>query len=107
MDSHGEREADDYQVIRISISWGALSVVAFLLLMGLQIFGIRFFQLRLTQVTVATLTLSIAGFVLGLVGMRAKSGRRAARLGVFLHGTVLFCVFVLVPLTFQVLRRLG
>ncbi len=98
---------DDYEVIRLSISWGALSILAFLLLMALQVGGARFLDLRLFQVVVATLALAAAGFVFGLVGMKFGRGRQAARLGVFFNGAVLFSVFVLVPLVSALLRRLG
>ena len=93
----------DYEVIRISISWGALSIALFVLLMALVIFG----DLRLAQFVFATLSLSIAGSVVGLVGFRFGRSRRAARVGLFLNGVVLVCYFVLVPLIYQVLRRLG
>lgn len=99
-------EGDDYEVIRVSISWGALSILAFIALMTLQVFGFRVFGLRLGQLTAATLALAFAGFVLGLIGTRLGRARRAAKVGLFLNGVVLFCVFVLMPLTFQVLRSL-
>ena len=90
----------------MSISWGALSIAAFMVIMTLQIFGFTVFGLRIAQITMATLGLSALGFSLGLIGMRLGRGRKAARLGAFLNGVVLFCVFVLLPVTFQVLRAL-
>ena len=75
-------------------------------IMAIQFFGYTFFGLRLAQMALSTLGLSALGFTLGLIGMRFGRGRRAARLGAFLNGVVLFCVFVLLPLTFQILRAL-
>jgi len=100
-------EDEDYEVLRISITWGGLSIAAFALVMGLQIFGVNSLQLSYLEVIAATFALSFAGLALGLVGMKIGRGRRSARLGVFLNGVVLFCIFVLVPLTWRVLRRLG
>lgn len=98
---------DDYEVVRISISWGMLSIVAFAVILTLQMFGIRVLGLSLAQVVGATLVLSFVGFALGLVGVRFGRARGAAKLGAFLNGVVLLCIFILLPLTFAILRRIG
>ena len=97
---------DEYEVLRISISWGLLSILAFAAAIVLHIFGWRFFGLGIARLALWTLGLSAGGFVLGLIGLRVGRGRRAARLGTFLNGVVLFCVFVLLPVSFYVSRML-
>ena len=99
--------ADDYEVIRLSISWGVLSIAAFLALISLQLFGVSYLRLSYLRVFVATLALAFVGLALGLTGLRIGRGRRSARVGVFLNGVVLLCIFVLVPVVFSILRRLG
>ena len=100
-------EEDDYAVVRVSIGWGTLSILAFAIVLALQLFGRQVFGLRLIQVVGATLPLSFVGLALGLIGTRLGRGRKAAKLGAFLNGVVLFCVFVLLPVVFQVLKRLS
>ncbi len=97
---------DDYQVVRLRISWGSLSVVAFIVILILQLFG-RQFGANLIEVNLGTMALSAAGFVLGLIGLKLGDSRGAARLGAFLNGVVLLCIFVILPVTFMILRRLG
>lgn len=101
-----EGEDDDYEVIRVSISWGMLSILVFAVILTTQLFGLRVFGLRLSQV-VATLPLSVAGLVLGGIGFKFGRARRAAKIGLFLNGVVLFCVFVFVPLAFLARRWLS
>ena len=97
---------NDYQVIDLSISWGMLSVVAFAAVLALQLFG-RVLGVGLREVIFGTLALSIAGFILGLIGLKLGRSRGAARVGAFLNGVVLLVIFVILPVAFQVLRRLG
>ena len=97
---------NDYQVINLSISWGMLSIVAFAVILTLQVFG-RVLGVTLAQMTLVTLSLAFVGFAVGLVGLRSGRGRGAARVGAFLNGTVLLCVFVILPVAYQILRRLG
>ena len=100
-----EGEYDDYEVFRLSISWGMLSIMAFVVVLMLQMFDSGTFGLTSFQAVAATLPLSFLGFVLGVLGIRYGRGQRAARIGVFLNGVVLCCIFVLLPVTFQILRR--
>ncbi len=97
---------NDYQVIRLRVSWGMLSVLAFAAVLTLQLFG-RTLGVSLAQATGGTLVLSVAGLALGLVGLRCGKSRGAARLGAFLNGVVLLCIFVILPATSMILRRLG
>ncbi len=97
-----EGEDEDYEVIRVSISWGLLSILVFAAILTTQLFGLRVFGLRLSQVVAATLPLSVAGLILGGIGLKFGRARRAAKVGVFLNGVVLFCVFLLVLMTFRV-----
>ncbi len=97
---------DDYQVIRLRVSWGALSVVAFVSILSLQMFGDRL-GISLAQMIGGTLALSVAGFALGVIGLRFGRSRGAARAGLFLNGVVLACVFIILPVAHQILRRLG
>jgi len=98
---------DDYEVIRISISWGMLSILVFGVILTTQLFGWRVFGLRLSQVVAATLPLSVAGVILGGIGLKFGRARRAAKIGIFLNGVVLLCVFSLVLLTLKALRWLA
>ncbi|MEM7351793.1 MAG: hypothetical protein AAF657_13430 [Acidobacteriota bacterium] len=102
-----EGEDGDYEVIRLSISWGMLSLLAFASLLTVQLFGPRVFGMAFERAVALTLPLSLGGFVLGLVGLRYGDGPQIARLGVFLNGVVLLCIFVLLPATFFIMRRLG
>ena len=95
---------DDYQVIRLRVSWGAVSIVAFAAILILQLFG-RWLRFSLPQVIFGTAGLALAGLVLGLVGLRFGRSRGAARAGAFLNGAVLG-IFVLVPIVTGILRRL-
>ncbi len=97
---------DDYQVVRLRISWGALSVAAFVVGMVLQLLGWRL-GVSLGQLTAATMALSVAGCALGLIGLRFGKSRGAARVGAFLNGVVLLCIFILLPAAYTILRRLG
>ncbi|MEM7584139.1 MAG: hypothetical protein AAF560_12200 [Acidobacteriota bacterium] len=98
---------DDYDVIQISLNWGFLSLLAFLTIVTFQMFGTDFLHLRLTHVIFSTLVLAPVGFVLGLIGLKFGRSPQIARVGVFLNGVVIFCVLVLLPLTFAILRRIG
>lgn len=98
---------DDYEVVRLSIGWGALSILAFASMLIVQLGGSRVLGLSVAQATVLILPLSGVGFVLGTIGVKYGRDSRLARLGVFLNGIVLFCILVLLPLTTQILRRLG
>ncbi len=97
---------EDYQVIRLKVSWGALSVIAFVTVLTLQLFG-RTLGVSLRDVIGATMALSVAGFVLGLIGLWFGKSRGAARAGAFLNGVVLLCIFVILPATYMILRWLG
>ncbi len=97
---------NDYQVIRLRVSWGALSVLAFAAVLTLQLFG-RVLGVSLREVIAGTMGLSVAGFALGLIGLRYGRSRGAARAGAFLNGVVLLCIFVILPATAMILRRLG
>ncbi len=99
-------EGGDYGVVRLRINLGILSIAAFALILVAHLFGMRVFRLSIAMVTGATLLLSVGGLVTGLLGMRFGRRRRTARLGVFLNGAVLFCFFVILPVTFWVLRWL-
>ncbi len=95
---------DDYQVIRLRVSWGAVSILAFAAILTLQLFG-HWLRVSLPQVILGTAALALAGLVLGLIGMKFGSGRGAARIGAFLNGAVLG-IFVLVPIVTGILRQL-
>ncbi len=95
---------DDYQVIRLRVSWGAVSILAFAGILILQLFG-RWLQVSLRQVIFGTAALALAGLVLGLIGMKFGRGRAAARIGAFLNGAVLG-IFLLVPIVTGILRQL-
>ena len=95
---------DDYQVIRLSISWGALSILAFVAILVLQLFS-RHLGISLPQMIGATALLGLGGFAIGLVGLRFGRAPGAARVGVFLNGAVLG-IFLLVPIVSGILRRL-
>lgn len=95
---------DDYQVIRLKVSWGAVSIVAFTAILILQLFG-RWLRVSLPQVIFGTAALALAGLVLGLIGLRFGQSRGAARVGAFLNGSVLG-IFLLVPIVTGILRRL-
>ncbi len=97
---------DDYQVIRLSVNWGSTSIVAFAAVVILNMGG-RFLGLGLFQIIGATLALSIAGFLLGLIGLKFGRGRGAARVGVFLNGVVLLCNLVILLVAFLIMRRPG
>lgn len=99
-------EGGDYEVVRLSIGWGSVSILAFATILTLQMFGFRVFGLDLSQVVVATLPLALSGFACGLIGLRFGRGRGAAKVGTFLNGIVLLCIFVLLPLTYQVTKWL-
>ncbi len=104
---HGYSDFDnDYQVIRLSVTWGSLSVVAFVAIVVLNL-GARWFGLGLFKIIGATMALSASGFVLGLIGLKLGNSRGAARVGAFLNGVVLLCIFVILPVVFMILRRLG
>ncbi len=96
---------NDYQVIPLSITWGSMSIVAFVIILILQLSG-RMLGLGLFQIIGATLGLSVAGFVLGLIGLKFGRSHGAAKVGAFLNGVVLLCIFVILPVVFQILRRL-
>ncbi len=96
---------DDYQVIRLKASWGAVSIVAFAAILILQMFG-HMLRVSLPQVIGGTAALALAGFALGLIGLRFGRSRGAARAGTFLNGAVLG-IFVLVAIVTGLLRRLG
>ncbi len=96
---------DDYQVIRLRVSWGAVSIAAFIGILILQLFG-RWLRVSLPQVIGGTAALALTGLVLGLIGLKFSRSRGAARVGTFLNGAVLG-IFVLVPLLTGLLRRLG
>ncbi len=95
---------DDYQVIRLRVSWGAVSILAFAAILTLQLFG-RLLKVSLQQVIFGTAALALAGLVLGLIGMRLGRSRAAARVGAFLNGAVLG-IFLLVPIVTGILRQL-
>ncbi|MCP3956467.1 MAG: hypothetical protein GY719_01300 [bacterium] len=97
---------EDYEVLRISISWGLLSILVFLIVITLQIYGWRTLGINIAQLALSTLGLSVLGLALGLIGLKFGRGRRAAKVGTFLNGVVLFCVFVLLPVSFYVSRLL-
>ena len=94
---------NDYQVISLSISWGMVSITAFVAIVALQIFDLG---ANLTQVVFATMGLAIGGFALGLIGLKFGRSRVAARTGAFLNGVVLLCIIVILPVTLMVLRWL-
>jgi len=96
---------NDYQVIRLSITWGATSVGIFVVVLGLQVFG-RALGVSLAQVIGASFALAVAGLALGLIGLRFGRSRGAARAGAFLNGVVVG-IFVLAPVAAQILRWLG
>ena len=100
-------EEEDYEVFRLSIGWGMLSILVFVLILALQVFDTGIWGLSSGQAVAATLPLSVIGFVLGLLGVKYNRGQSSARIGVFLNGAALFCIFVLLPITSQVVRRLN
>jgi hypothetical protein len=95
----------DYQVISLSISWGLVSVVAFIAVLALQLLGRRL-GLGVPRVFGGTLLLSLIGLLCGLIGLRFGRARGAARAGAFLNGVVLLCIAIILPFVFQILRRL-
>ncbi len=101
-DAFGNEFDDDYQVIRLRISWGFLSIIAFVGILALQIDTLG---VSLPQMIGGTLVLAISGFVLGLIGLKFGRSRGAARAGVFLNGTVLG-LFVLVAVGSVLMRQL-
>ncbi len=96
---------DDYQVIRLQISWGACSVLAFAAILAIQLLG-RWLGISLVQSIVSAALLAIVGLILGLIGLKFGRARGAARVGVFLNAVVIG-MFLLLPLVSGILRRLG
>lgn len=96
---------NDYQVIRLSISWGMFSIAAFVGVLTLQVFGPQL-GVNLIQVIGGTMALSMGGFAAGLIGLKFGNNRGGAKVGAFLNGVVLLCLFIILP-AFQVLSRLG
>ncbi len=101
----GDDADNDYQVIRLSISWGATSIIAFAGILIIQRFPSAL-GISLPQMIGGTALLAITGLALGLIGLKFGRSRGAARIGTFLNGTVLG-LFVLVPIVSGILRRLG
>ncbi len=99
-----EPDVDDYDVVHVSLNWGILSLVAFLIVVTFQVFDLGFLNVSLVHVMRITMVLTPVGFILGLIGMKFGDGRQIAKIGAFLNGVVLFCILVLLPLTSTVLR---
>ncbi len=99
-------DGDDYGVVHVSLSWGFLSLLAFLVVVTFQLFGSEVLHLQFNYIIFSTLILSPVGFVLGLIGLKFGRSPQIAKVGVFLNGVVLFCIFVLLPVTFAILRSL-
>ena len=105
MEASGQVE-DDYQVVRLSIGWGPVSILTFVAILILQIFGNRF-GASLGQVIFGTMAMAAAGLILGLIGLKFGHSRDAARAGAFLNGVVLLIIFIVLPVFYQIMRRLA
>ncbi len=91
----------DYQVIRFSVSWGSLSIFAFILTLAVNIVG------NDLGLSAATMGLAVAGVVLGLIGMKVgRRGRGAARAGTFLNGAVVIIFLVVAIVMPELLKAL-
>ncbi len=98
---------NDYQVIRFSLRWGSLSIFMFVATLAVNVVGDNF-GANVRQLVTATMGLSFVGLLLGLIGLKfGRGGRGAARAGVFLNGTVVGVFLIIMPVVYQILRRLG
>ncbi len=100
---------NDYQVIRISLNWGALSISALAVTLTVNVAGDNL-GASFGQLVAATMGLSVIGLAFGLIGMKFGRHRGAARVGAFLNGVVVaifLAIAALLPVMFQILRRLG
>ncbi len=104
--SHDEPDDEDYAVVSVPLSWGTVSLACFALLLLIQLGGHRWLGLGLGVVALSTVPLSLSGLIAGAIGWKRGKSRKTARMGVFLNGIVLFCYFVVLPVTFFVLRWL-
>lgn len=98
---------DDYQVIRLSLRFGSLSILMFVTTLAVHVVGDNF-GANVGQMVFATFGFTGAGLVLGLLGLKFdRGGRGAARAGVFLNGSVVGIFLIILPAVYQILKRLS
>ncbi len=93
---------DEYEVVSLRLSWGALSLVLFLLTLPAR-FLLRLQPWRPAQIwlwplvpVAAIAALSFLGLVAGLLGLRFSNRPGMAKIGALLNGVVLGCILLVV-----------
>ncbi len=103
---------DEYEVVPVTPSWGTLSLAFFLLaLVAHPVIRLlagwspnRPFMIPLL-VGLSTPIIGLIGLILGWIGWRRSPSKVAARVGMFLNGTVVLLALLLI-MTFMIGRYL-